>query len=42
MNARTRTQIYIIYTMNPDGLDIVWNENRWNRLNARKYPTQRV
>merc|ERR1712072_1159213 len=24
-------QIYIIYTMNPDGPDIVWNKDKWQR-----------
>jgi hypothetical protein len=28
-------QIFIIWTLNPDGLDIVWNQNKWNRVNAR-------
>jgi len=28
-------QIYIVWTMNPDGLDIVWDSNKWNRVNAR-------
>lgn len=28
-------QVYIVWTMNPDGLDIVWDSNKWNRVNAR-------
>jgi len=28
-------QIYIIYTMNPDGLNAVWTKNKWQRKNAR-------
>jgi len=34
-NAVDNNQIFIVWTQNPDGLDIVWNENRWNRVNAR-------
>lgn len=28
-------QIYIVYTMNPDGLNAVWKTNLWQRKNAR-------
>jgi len=28
-------QVYIIYTMNPDGLNIVWNKDKWQRKNSR-------
>jgi len=31
----TDNQVYIVYTMNPDGLKSVWGGNTWQRANAR-------
>jgi hypothetical protein len=39
-----KNQVYIMWTMNPDGLNAVWNSNAWKRTNAnnvdlnRNYP----
>jgi carboxypeptidase T len=29
-------QVYIMYTMNPDGLNYVWSTNNWWRKNRRR------
>jgi hypothetical protein len=34
-NVLDNNQVYILYTMNPDGLQSVWSGNAWQRANSR-------
>jgi hypothetical protein len=34
-------QVYVIWTLNPDGLNLVWTKNTWHRTNARNVDLNR-